>query len=199
MPWPREGNWDVIGFSAQTMWWSRLADETLADDLGFTPHPSFEIPHVRGIPIQIPRPDGRQAVREWPNRAGRLEPFHGDDVVRWDRRLAPEPRSHLVLGRGEATDVAVLKEMQPWFDRFIRSLEQFRRVIRATPSETPRAILLTPRVPIGEVPAGVKPLPQRLGEFPGGIQITLDPDSWHHRDAYADDVRGWLTDHTSKH
>ncbi|MCZ7533110.1 MAG: hypothetical protein M5U23_06865 [Acidimicrobiia bacterium] len=188
----------MIRLRAQTTWWSRLADETLPKELGFTPHPSLEIPHVRGIPIQFPLPDGHRAVREWPNRAGRLEPFHAGDVVRWDRQLAPEPRSPDVLARGASADPALLEEMQPWFGRFIRSLEQIRRVIRATPSETPRAILLTPRNPTGDLPPGVERLPERLGEFPGGIQITLSADWWHHRDAYADDVRGWLTDHASK-
>ncbi|KAA3636326.1 MAG: hypothetical protein DWP92_09675 [Armatimonadetes bacterium] len=189
----------MTGLRAQTTWWSRLADETLSDDLGFTPHPSLEIPHIRGIPVPIPLAEDQRAVREWPNLAGRLEPLQAGHVVRWDRRLAPEPHSQEVLARGEATDVALLEEMQPWFDRFIRSLEQIRRVIRAAPSETPRAILLTPRNPVGDLPSGVEAVPRRLGEFPGGIQITLGPDSWQQRDAYADDVRGWLTDHASQH
>lgn len=189
----------MIGLSAETTWWSRLSDDTLPDDLGFTPNPSLETPHVRGVPIRITLAEGHRAVREWPNRAGRLEPFRDDDIVRWDRQLAPQPQAAHILGRGEPTAVETLSAMQPWFDRFIRSLEQIRRVIRATPSETPRAILLTPRDPNRELPRGVESLPKRLGEFPGGIQITLSPDSWHQRDAYAHDVRAWLTDHASNH
>lgn len=185
----------MTGLTVTSTWWSRLADTTLADDLGFTPNADHEIPHVRGLPIQIPLPEGHRAVREWPNRAGRLEPVLDGDIVRWDRGLAPPPPGDHVIGRGEPIDVATLVTMRQWFNRFIGSLEQIRHITRAAPCETPRAILLTPGNPTGETPLGVEPLPKRLAEFPGGIQITLYADAWHERDAYADKVRGWLLDH----
>lgn len=181
--------------TATSTWWSRLADTTLADDLGFTPYPDREIPHVRGVPIQMPLPGGHVAVREWPNRAGRLEPVHEGEIVRWDRSLALPPPTDHVIARGEPIDVATLAMMGQWFNRFIGSLEQIRHITRATPCETPRAILLTPREPRGETPSGVERLPKRLAEFPGGIQITLGLDAWHEREAYADRVREWLADH----
>ncbi|MDA2979990.1 MAG: hypothetical protein O3B42_09555 [Actinomycetota bacterium] len=178
-----------------TTWWSRLATDGLSQVLGFDPNPEMEIPHVRGLPVLIDRPRESVQVREWPNTAGRLEPVRSTDLVRWDRSLAPEPPTGTVLPYGESPDPAFLREASLWFTKFVRSLEQVSGIMRAAPSETPRAVVLTPSNLIGRIdcPEGLVPVPRRLGEFPGGAIVTMYPSQWDHRTAYAGNIKEWLT------
>ncbi|MEZ5176129.1 MAG: hypothetical protein R2823_07985 [Acidimicrobiia bacterium] len=187
----------MIALDPATTWWSRLAWEGLAFDLGITLDPSREIPHVRGVPIPVPIPEAHTVVREWPNRSGRCEAFSEHDLVRWDRSLAPPPSAPWVIPRGTEVDPTEFVERQRWFAKFVRSLEQIPKVVRAVPSDTLAAIVLTPARAMGDLPAGVDPVPRQLGEFPGGITIRVPSKHWEDRDAYADIVRAWLRVHAT--
>jgi hypothetical protein len=184
----------VNQLSRDTTWWSRLAPEGLSDVLGFDPDPDREIPHVRGLPVSLGLPRGSVQVREWPNIAGRLEPVEKTDLVRWDRSLAPEPRTGTIVRYGAAADRDHLSEIFTWFAKFVRSLEQMPGITRAVQGDTPRAILLTPTelTRRTDCPDGLTPVPLRLGEFPGGAILTMRPDQWDRRPAYADEIREWL-------
>lgn len=176
------------------LWFSRLrpiAPHTAPESDGDSVR---ELPHVRGRPIRAVAPDGAQIVTEWPNLAGRLEPIQEGDIVRWDRTLAPEPPRGRVIAYGAHTEPTALHSMYQWFRKFIRSLEQEPGIIAATPFETSRAIILTPRglrrrprIP------GLDRVPQRLGEFPGGVVITLREDMWETRSTFADETIQHLT------
>lgn len=153
-----------------------------------------ELPHVKGKPIRAVAPKGAQVVTEWPNLAGRLEPIHEGDIVRWDRTLAPEPNHGDVQPYGRTTEPEMLTQMFRWFRRFVRSLEQEPGIVAATPFETCRAILLTPKglSDDSRLP-GVDPVPDRLGEFPGGVVLTLREEQWAKRSNFADDTLRLLT------
>jgi hypothetical protein len=84
--------------------------------------------------------------------------------------------------------------MVSWFRKFIRSLEQEPGIVAATPFETSRAIVLTPRgLAEGTHMPGVDPVPDRLGEFPGGVVLTLRQDLWKNRSTFADETLSLLT------
>jgi hypothetical protein len=184
----------VTQLSRDTTWWSRLATDGLSDVLGFEPEPNREIPHVRGLPVPLDVPVGSVQIREWPNIAGRLEPAGSADLVRWDRSLAPEPPTGTVVSYGVAPEPGYSTEMLAWFAKFVRSLEQVPGVARAVKSETPRAIVLTPcnLDDQSDRPDGLVAVPRRLAEFPGGAIVTMRPNQWDHRSAYADEIRDWL-------
>lgn len=149
---------------------------------------------MRGKPIRAVAPNGASIVTEWPNLAGRLEPIHEGDIVRWDRTLAPEPPSGNIRAYGIQTDPDLLPKMVSWFRKFIRSLEQEPGIVAATPFETSRAIVLTPRgLAEGTHMPGVDPVPDRLGEFPGGVVLTLRQDLWKNRSTFADETLSLLT------
>ena len=153
-----------------------------------------ELPHVRGRPIRTVAPADARIVTEWPNLAGRLEPVREGDIVRWDRTLAPEPPDGEVLAYGVPTDPNLLHTMYQWFRKFVRSLEQEPGIIAATPFETSRAILLTPRGLLREPRTlGLDRIPQRLGEFPGGVVVTMREELWTDRSTFADETIRLLT------
>lgn len=153
-----------------------------------------ELPHVKGTPIRAVSPKGAKVVTEWPNLAGRLEPIHEGDIVRWDRTLATEPPDGDVRGYGAQTDPEVLEQMFSWFRKFVRSLEQEPGIVAATPFETSRAIVLTPKGLAEDLETpGVDRVPDRLGEFPGGVVLTFREELWQTRSNFADDTLRLLT------
>jgi hypothetical protein len=176
------------------LWFSRLRPIAPTFKSGDTSDRIKELPHVRGKPIRAVAPKHAKVVTEWPNLAGRLEPIHEGDIVRWDRTLAPEPPSGEVHGYGTQADPELLQKMYQWFRKFVRSLEQEPGIVAATPFETARAIVLTPTgLKGGRLPPGVDPIPPRLGEFPGGVVLTLRADLWRRRSTFADDTLQLLT------
>jgi hypothetical protein len=158
--------------------------------MGFMPAIANEIPHVGGVPIDVAIPDGDTVIREWPNIAGRLETPTGDQIVRWHRSLAPPPPHGVVIPRGDSVDDTLLAEMRRWVAQFARSLEQLPGVTVAASGDSTRALVLTPRglSHHGDLPAGIEPVPTRLAEFPGGVVLTMEENSFEHRAEYADAV-----------
>lgn len=187
----------MIRLRAQTTWWSRLADETLPKELGFT----------RTRPLRSPmsaasRYSSRYLTATEPCGSGRT-------VQGGSSRFTPvmscggtvnslQNRGHQMFSRGE-------RRRTLRFSRRCSRGSDASSAPRTDPTGHSRHTLGDAKgdpahttKPDRGPPTGVERLPERLGEFPGGIQITLSADWWHHRDAYADDVRGWLTDHASK-
>jgi hypothetical protein len=177
---------------------SRLASGNVATDLAADPSDLIEIACVRGLPIETSLSGDITFVREWPNLAGRCEPFQTDDIVRWDQSLAPTPRAARIVPRGVAPDseVPAFDQLLQWFRPFVRSLEQRKGVIVAAPFETTQCILITPwgvdeRTGI-EHPNGLTAVPTALREFPGGVVITFTAGHWGRRDEYASNIRKWF-------
>jgi hypothetical protein len=158
--------------------------------MGFTPAIANEIPHVGGVPVDVAIPGGDTVIREWPNITGRLETPTGDQIVRWHRSLAPPPPYGVVIPRGDSVDDTLRSEMRRWVTKFARSLEQMPGVTVAASGDSARALLLTPRglSHHADLPAGIEPVPTRLAEFPGGVVLTMDENSFEHRAEYADVV-----------
>lgn len=184
----------MILVSIEDPWVSRLRTDDFADDMGFEPIDGNEIPHVNGLPVRLPMRAGATVVREWPNIAGRLEPGQDSDVVRWCRSLAPEPQQGRVMARGVVVDEGHLDEMRRWLTKFARALTQIPGVALTTPTDTPRVVLLTPRgvASRSDLPNGIDPITPRLAEFPGGVVLTMDEQSFESRAEYADAVESIL-------
>jgi hypothetical protein len=181
----------VIPSSAEGVWVSRLRTPDFDIQMGFTPAIAYEIPHVRGIPVDVAIPEGNTVIREWPNIAGRLEPPTSDHIVRWHRSLAAMPPCGVLMPRGEAVDDTLLSEMRRWVTKFARSLEQLPGVTVAASGDSPRALVLTPHglSHHADLPPGMEPVPTRLAEFPGGVVLTMNENSFGHRAEYADAVQ----------
>ena len=160
------------------------------DQMGFDAELANEIPHVRGLPVELSLPPEAFVVREWPNLAGRLEPHTDNDIVRWNPSLAAAPSAVNVFRSGDEVNDGELSRMTLWMARFARALTQIPGVTLATPSDSPRLIVLTPHgLPNRhDIPVGMRAVPDRLGEFPGGIVLTMDAASFEHRAEYADGV-----------
>jgi hypothetical protein len=175
---------------------SRLAEGNVAGDLGVEAIDVQEIPHLKGLPLDVPMPDHTTVVREWPNLAGRFEPTTGGGLVRWNRSLAPPPPSGAQIAWGETDRFVDPAEGLPWFRRFIRTLEQHRGVVIATPTETMRAIVLTPWGvdDTKTLPPGLTPVPEKYAEFPGGVVITVDAGGWDQHRSYAEEIQSWFAD-----
>jgi hypothetical protein len=182
----------VIPTTANNVWVSRLRNEHFADHLGFAPDPDNEIPHLRGLPVQVSLPRGAVTVTEWPNLAGRCEPSTENDVVRWCRPLASEPPTGSVVPYGDVVGSEKIVEMGSWLGKFARSLMQLPGVSIPTQSESPRIIVLTPRGVrhVDDLPNGITPVPRRLAEFAGGVILTMDHRTFDQRLEYAETVRG---------
>ena len=180
----------MIPTSTASIWVSRLRTADFDDEMGFNASAANELPHVNALPVHLRLPPDSLAIREWPNLAGRLEPAEPGDIVRWCRSLAPEPPHGSVMARGESVEVRLLAEMRLWLMKFARALTQMPGVSLATPSDTPRIIVLTPGgiAPDVDLPRGLERTPTRLGEFPGGVVLTMDRRSFEHRAEYADAV-----------
>ena len=177
----------MIPTSPEHVWVSRVRAPHFRDQMGFDAGLANEIPHVRGLPVDIALPSEAFVVREWPNLAGRLEPVSGDDIVRWNPSLAPAPSTANVVRGGDEVNKGDLADMTLWMARFARALTQIPGVTLAAPSDSPRLIILTPHgLPNRtDLPTGMLAVPDRLGEFPGGIVLTMDPTSFEHRAEYA--------------
>ena len=180
----------MIPSSAEGVWVSRLRTPDFDTQRGFTPAIANEIPHVGGVPVDVAIPDGDTVIREWPNIAGRLETPTGGQIVRWHRSLAPSPPCGMVIPRGAPVDETVLAEIRRWVTKFARSLEQLPGVTVAASGDSTRALVLTPRglSHHADLPTGIDPVPTRLAEFPGGVVLTMDENSFGHRAEYADAV-----------
>jgi hypothetical protein len=177
----------VIPKTAEGVWVSRLRTSDFDAEMGFESAAATEIPHVRGRPVDLPMPDGATVIREWPNIAGRLEVPEPSHVVRWCRSLSARPPQGIVIARGDAVDTALIAEMRSWLTRFARALSQIPGVSVAVSGDSPRAVVLTPRGLTNrpDLPGGMEPVPTRLAEFPGGVILTMDRNSFEHRSQYA--------------
>ncbi len=174
------------------LWVSRLRPLASASTTdGVNTH---ELPHVRGMPVRSVAPPDATIVAEWPNLAGRLERCFDEDIVRWDRSLAPPPPVGRVQAYGPETNPTLLVEMLAWFRKFVRTLEQEPGLVAATPFDTPRAIILTRRgLPASTHHRGLDPVPDHLAEFPGGVIVTLRESTWTDRSLFADEALSVLT------
>ena len=180
----------MIPTSPDHVWGSRLRTSSFKTQMGFALLPSHEIPHVRCLPVESPVPKDATVVREWPNLAGRLEPPAATDIVRWSIGSAPKPRVGVLVPRGDKVNSALLREMTKWMTSFARSLTQIAGVTLAAPSETPRCLILSPNGVVGrtDLPVGMRPVPERLAEFPGGIVLSMSERSFQRRKEYAEAV-----------
>jgi hypothetical protein len=151
------------------------------------------IPCVAGRPIRSAIPPGVSVEVSWPNAAGVCEDPRPDDIVLWDRSLAAQPPRGSAIPYGRPADPRVLNESKAWFSRFVRRLEQIPSINRACGFDVARAVLLTPgSINQLAMPAGVARVPEHLGEFPGGIVVTLYPHQWTERDRYAATIETWF-------
>ncbi|MGI9528591.1 MAG: hypothetical protein ACR2NG_02685 [Acidimicrobiia bacterium] len=152
---------------------------------------------MRGVPVtgEGIGPERAQRRRSWPNRAGILETGADTDTVDWYADLAdPPPNGTVVRHRepfGERID-----ERIAWFRGLLKTLEQIRGVTAPITPEAPCGIVLTPGIPArglaaaaDRFPRAIDALPNRLAEFPGGIQLRVTPEAWLHADAYAVSVQ----------
>jgi len=180
---------------------SRLVDRDVFAILGVEPSSTVEIPHVTGAPVKNSVPKGAASVHAWPNIAGKLEAHGPEDRVVWNRTFAAAPSDGVVLPTGDPSQFAGDPAALRWFGKFLRSLEQFPGVVIAAPSDTTRAIVLTPwGMPSdGAQPEGVLALPRPFPEFPGGLCIVMDAASWSRHMTYAAGVRDWFSDRTAEY
>lgn len=158
--------------------YSRLWRLGLDKDLADIAVPSIEIPHVGGIPVNIPLPEGTVRLAEWPNELGMLEPFDENTYVRWDRQLAPRPPTERIIETSSDPAPDDLPAMTTRMIRVCRTVEQIRGVRRAATPHAPITMLLTPGytepdlTEIRSTFPGTVSIPRsRLGEFPGGLQL----------------------------
>lgn len=177
---------------------SRLA-WTEPIDLGIS-GPTAEVPHVRGVPVSDRALDPITTARRrcWPNRAGLLEPGAATDTVDWYADLADAPPHGNVVQHNQPTPGDVSKRLA-WFHTLLKSLSQIRGVTVPVRPETPCGIVLTPGIPGSRLsavsqrfPRAIDVLPERLGEFPGGLQLVVTGEAWLHAEAYAVTVRNVL-------
>jgi hypothetical protein len=145
-------------------------------------------------------------VREWPNRLGIRESLRDDDTVAWYPGLAARPdrgtivrvdlTGALLLGDHTAEGPAGLDDHDidvrtRWLRSLVHRIEQTPGHRSAAPIVSPCGIVLTPgRTAVRAAESAswgsaFEPCPNRLGEFPGGIQIAITEASWRRRDAYA--------------
>jgi hypothetical protein len=78
-----------------------------------------------------------------------------------------------------------------WLQSLVHSLTQHRGVSAAAPVCGTAGVLLTPR-DVASLPAhgtgwgaALAPVPRRLAEFPGGLQMAVTDRVWSRRDEYA--------------
>lgn len=169
---------------------------------------AIEVVHVRGVPV-IESVADRDAVRrrEWPNRLGMVERGTHDDDVRWYPELAERPPSGRVSTYDldgspcEAVDGIErdLARRAAWLQTLVHGLTQHRGVSAAAPVSGTAGVLLTPRGVTG-IPAhgtgwgaALGPVPRRLAEFPGGLQVAVTDRVWSRRDEYAAAVSAIVT------
>jgi len=159
-----------------------------------------EVPHVRGVPMTSAALDPNDVTRRrcWPNRAGILERGGPADTVDWYADLAEEPpNGRSKVHRGPTP--GDLAQRLTWFRTLLKSLSQIRGVTVPVRPEAPCGIVLTRGVAASTMVTGSQPflgaidvLPERLGEFPGGIQLVVTGEAWLHADAYAVTVQNML-------
>ena len=165
-------------------------------------HATVEIPHVRGLPVDSAVDVPAERVREWPNRLGHIEPASEGDRIHWYPELAARPPLEAIAfdlggqpcdeGAPVSTDESI-EERTRWLGSLIRSISQVRGVRAAAPVAGPCGIVLTPTglpptFDVAQWGSALAPIPRRLGEFPGGIQLAVTPTVWSRREAYAEAV-----------
>jgi hypothetical protein len=148
-----------------------------------------EVPHVRGVPVRVGHDD---PVRwSWPNRLGVCESDREIDIVLWRSELAPRPdRGRIEQSDPSIVDPTTLSDRLRWFRSLLKRLDQHRGVSPLGAIDAPAAIVMTRAgVPLdtrfGTLSGAVEPVPARLGEFPGGVQLALTDLAWRQRDQYA--------------
>ncbi len=172
--------------------YSRLWRRSLIDHLEAFDLPLHEIPHVRGVPVDIDIPTGFIRVTEWPNALGISERSDADTVVRWDPRLAVAPPVGRVVRLSDDPTPENLESRTALLQRMCSRLEQLPGVARSVSPKAPLTILLTPGVPTfrleeldARFPHSTSRVRPALGEFPGGIQLTVIDDVWTQPEQYA--------------
>jgi hypothetical protein len=155
---------------------------------------ALEVPHVAGQPIDDVVPSHAVRIREWPNRLGILERGSEGDVVMWRTDLADEPPYGRVVAVGPRAGT-VHTERLVEFRSIVARLCRLSGVDAAARPEALCCVLLTPGVdgPALESFAGATegwaaPLPEYLGEFPGGVQLTFTASAWSRPSQYADAI-----------
>ncbi|MGI9666236.1 MAG: hypothetical protein ACR2N2_03925 [Acidimicrobiia bacterium] len=163
------------------------------------PATSQELPHVRGVPLEFDLPEGATRCRSWPNRLGLLEAGSASDEVEWHSELAQPPEDGTIssVGRPDLQASRELPQRTRAFRRLLKSLAQIPGVELTAFPDAMCAIILTPGVPAERkagirYPSGVEPVPERLGEFPGGLQLRVDDSEWQRFDRYAATVQQLL-------
>lgn len=138
-------------------------------------------------------------IREWPNRLGVLEDGETGDTVRWYPELAPPPTTGVVMasqldGSPDSAGERPTSQRTQWLQSLVRSAEQTPGVRRIRTPIGAATILLTPGAGVAHMDTGhpwgpaLAAVPNRLGEFPGGLQLAVTDRVWEHRDEYAEAV-----------
>ncbi|MCB1247571.1 MAG: hypothetical protein KDB69_09920 [Acidimicrobiia bacterium] len=151
-----------------------------------------ELPTVAGVPVRGVAPVGSPVVVFWPNIAGCLEPIEADDdLVVWDRSLAPAPHRGCIVPYREHVDDIERGRTERWFRKLMGHCSQIRGIRVAVPTDTARVILSGPSRPgLDGAPPGIVRLPSHLTEFRAAVLVTspLDRDPTR----YAADVVSWV-------
>ena len=159
----------------------------------------IELPHVRGVPIVPAGIDAGTRIREWPNICGHLEAGGREDIVAWRSDLAPRPEIgivHDMTRRSASVDVG---ERRVAMRDLAKSLDQLEGVRLCCRGASAACVVLTGGVAADaihavtrEYPGAIAPVPTRLAEFPGGINLAFVDSAWHRRREYAEAVRQLL-------
>jgi hypothetical protein len=164
---------------AMTVAFSRLWRRGLPAQLEALDASTIEIPHLRGVPIDLPLPSGTIRLAEWPNAAGILEPIDESAVVRWDEANAPRPPTDRYIRVATTDPQRRLGDRIEALDQICRRLAQIRGVSRVATGASPIAMLITPGFTLDRVgavldafPESVEPKRHLLGEFPGGLGLV---------------------------
>lgn len=191
---------EAIG-DAGTVALSRLADASIRKGVEAAGRTLIEVPHIGCEPVLVGVPAGVQRVRCWPNLGGRLESGSESDIVAWWPSLAEVPDTGTVVPLCGNAKLDVQQRTDFLID-LLKRLEQTRGIVRACEPEAPRTIIYTPGIPVEDVDAFASRYrgtlaftPPYLGEFPGGVCITVTQQVWARTDAYADDLEDLLYRH----
>jgi len=153
-----------------------------------------EVSHVRGLPNRTYVDKGEAAVEaSVPNVAGVVEHAEPDDIVLWDRRLAPAPSRGDIVPYGHVETSAGSAERVRSFAKLVRRLEQIRGVACACDFDTSRAVLLTHGAGnVDAAPPAVAQVPGHLAEFPGGVVLTMLESDWASGERFTTTVEAWF-------
>lgn len=177
---------------ATTIAFSRLWRHGLPAQLEVLDAATIELPHLAGVPVDLPLPQDSIKLAEWPNAIGILEPIDVSTVVRWDEATAPRPPTDRYVGVTTTEPQRRLDERIDALDQVCRRLEQMRGVSRVRRGASAVAMVITPGIDpdrIGVVlevfPGSVEPKRRSLGEFPGGLGLVATDAVCAHPSEYA--------------